>query len=100
MEDMPPIPHARDPDEPEKARAWGSWVRTRRKALGLTQAQLGDLLGLYASYISRFENGRAYPNLHDELGVAAADRIRNLLQEQGEEENAEDHGRNDPSTAL
>jgi len=100
MEDMPPIPRVGEPDESAKAGAWGSWVRTRRKALGMTQAQLGDLLDVHATYISRFENGRAYPNLHNELGVAAADRIRNLLQEQGEEENAEDHGRNDPSTAL
>ena len=37
-------------------------IAAARKAKGMTQVQLADALGVYQTVISRWENGKAFPN--------------------------------------
>jgi len=37
--------------------AIGGWIRSRRKARGLTQQELAELAGVSRPYLSRLENG-------------------------------------------
>jgi transcriptional regulator with XRE-family HTH domain len=37
----------------------GSWIRSRRKARGLTQQELADLAGVSRLYLSKLERGAA-----------------------------------------
>jgi len=76
---MPRIPRAGTIDEEEDAREWGSWLRARRKDLGLTQAQLAIMIGVNRTTISRFELGRAFPNVNNSQGLEDAQRLRRLL---------------------
>ena len=41
----------------------GENIRRHRHALGLTQEQLGEKLGVSYQAISRWENGTAYPDI-------------------------------------
>jgi transcriptional regulator with XRE-family HTH domain len=49
-------------------------IATRRKALGLTQAQLAEKLGVETETLSRFERGKHLPSL------ATLERLAGLLQ--------------------
>ena len=42
---------------------FGARLRKRRKALGLTQAQLFEKTGIAPGYVSYIENGRANPTI-------------------------------------
>lgn len=57
-----------------KAKAWyyGELLRNRRKALGLTQKELADLVGRERSYINRIEKGETDMQLSSFLRIAAA----------------------------
>ncbi len=52
----------------------GSKIRSRRKALGITQEYIAGILDVNASHISNIECGRAHPSL------TALVRIANILQ--------------------
>jgi transcriptional regulator with XRE-family HTH domain len=53
----------------------GSRVRVLRKARGLTQADLGHLLGCDAALISRYERGQNAPGIDQLLLIAEAFEI-------------------------
>lgn len=57
-----------------KAKAWyyGELLRDRRKALGLTQKELADMIGRERSYINRIEKGETDMQLSSFLRIAAA----------------------------
>lgn len=57
-----------------KAKAWyyGELLRDRRKALGMTQKELADLVGRERSYINRIEKGETDMQLSSFLRIAAA----------------------------
>lgn len=57
-----------------KAKAWyyGELLRDRRKALGLTQKELADMIGRERSYINRIERGETDMQLSSFLRIAAA----------------------------
>ena len=41
----------------------GSFIRAKRKEKGLTQKQLGDMIGLSDRAVSRWENGESFPDV-------------------------------------
>ncbi|AOZ73117.1 hypothetical protein BK816_07280 [Boudabousia tangfeifanii] len=45
----------------EDYRAFGRFIETRRKELGLTAKKLADTMGVGTPYMSDIENGRRYP---------------------------------------
>lgn len=57
-----------------KAKAWyyGELLRDRRKALGLTQKELAEMVGRERSYINRIEKGETDMQLSSFLRIAAA----------------------------
>lgn len=54
------------------AEAFGTEIRTRRKARGLTQAQLAEATGLSEEWIRRMERGAGAPSFDALEGLAAA----------------------------
>jgi len=72
---------ARKPD-PEVGKRIGLRIKTLRKELGLTQAQLADLSGLKRPNISRLENGTHVPSiaLMERLAEALQASISDLIQ--------------------
>jgi transcriptional regulator with XRE-family HTH domain len=57
------------------ARDWGNVVRDRRTELGITQKELGDLVGRARQWVVRFESGHA--------GSASADDLLKILDALG-----------------
>lgn len=57
-----------------KAKAWyyGELLRDRRKALGLTQKDLAEMVGRERSYINRIEKGETDMQLSSFIRIAAA----------------------------
>lgn len=57
-----------------KAKAWyyGELLRDRRKALGLTQKELAEMVGRERSYINRIEHGETDMQLSSFIRIAAA----------------------------
>jgi transcriptional regulator with XRE-family HTH domain len=55
------------------AKRWGSAVAERRKAIGLTQAQLAELCAVTQQTVSQIECGRSNP--HDRLKLVLANRL-------------------------
>jgi len=47
--------------EKRLAAVWGTSLRARRQARGMTQAKLGEAVGLSHATISRWERGHAVP---------------------------------------
>lgn len=47
-------------------------VKFIREYYGITQLELGDMVGLGASTISDIENGRHYPDVYKALNIAVA----------------------------
>lgn len=45
----------------------GDRLRRLRRLLGLTQAALGELIGVHGSMIAHWERGRGSPRLHDAI---------------------------------
>lgn len=74
----------------EQARVFGDRVRARRRELGVSQEELGDLAGLHRTYVGHLERGEINPSLINILKVAAAldldaaDLIRGLSQTVGD----------------
>lgn len=54
----------------ERARELGERVRARRKALGLTQEQLGEVCGLHRTYVGQVERGDVNVSLKNLLALA------------------------------
>lgn len=60
-------------------RSFGNRIRDLRKAIGMTQEDLADRCGLFRTYLSRLETGKANPTLTmihalaGSLGVDIAD---------------------------
>ena len=48
----------------------GKQIRSRRKALGITQEQLSEYLDVNPSHISNIESGRAHPSLTSLVAIA------------------------------
>lgn len=46
------------------AQQFGSCVRTLRQQSGMSQVEFGERCGIYQTYLSRIENGRANPSLN------------------------------------
>lgn len=73
----------------EDAVEFGRRVRCRRKALRLSQEQLGERSGLHRTYIGHVERGEVNPTLHNVLLVAqaldidAAELVRGLRTDIG-----------------
>ena len=59
---MPKSLHLEEIAQPA-AVLFGARLRKRRKALGLTQAQLFEKTGIAPGYVSYIENGRANPTI-------------------------------------
>ena len=55
-----------------KPQTIGSLIRDRRKLLGLTQAQLGEAVGLTRQAIIAYERGGADPSGQTIMSIAAA----------------------------
>lgn len=53
------------------------WLRAARRELGMTQRQLGEALGMSASCLGMYEQGRRRP------GAAAQARLRCFFRERG-----------------
>lgn len=74
----------------EQARTLGERVRARRRELGVSQEDLGDLAGLHRTYVGHLERGEINPSLLNVLKVAAAldvdagELIRGLSQTIGD----------------
>jgi HTH-type transcriptional regulator/antitoxin HipB len=62
-----PLPHAADEHEPTIADA----LRTRRRALGLTQEQLAELSGVSPRFIGALERGKPSVRLDHVSAVAS-----------------------------
>lgn len=58
-------------------------LRSRRKALGLTQAQLGQRAGLAAKHVSRIENGTHEPKVSTLFALTSALGLELVLGEKG-----------------
>jgi len=58
-----------------------SIIKTRRKALGLTQADLADMAGVSRSYICDIETGRLSPSIKTLLRIAEPLSLSLFLQE-------------------
>ncbi|MGH9057439.1 MAG: helix-turn-helix domain-containing protein [Acidimicrobiales bacterium] len=73
-----------------QARALGQRVRERRRALGVSQEDLGDLAGLHRTYVGHLERGEINPSLLNilkvaaALGIDAADLVRDLATTLGD----------------
>ena len=52
------------------ASTFGTAIRTRRKALGYTQAYISEFTGLSISFLSDLENGKKTIELEKALSVA------------------------------
>lgn len=52
------------------ATEFGNALRSRRKALGYTQAQVSDVTGFSTSFISELENGKATAELGKAIYLA------------------------------
>ena len=66
----------------------GEKIKTARIAKGLTQEQLGELLGLQKSAVAKYENGRVVnikrstlQKISEVLGIRPAELITDNLQE-------------------
>lgn len=63
---------------------FGDRVRRMRKARGVTQLELAELVGVGRSYLSQIENGKRDPGLQlikalaDGLGTTASRLLQNL----------------------
>jgi transcriptional regulator with XRE-family HTH domain len=68
----------------QRARELGERVKTRRKALGLSQEQLGQRCGLHRTYIGLVERGdvnltvRNLLAVADGLGIDVGELVRGL----------------------
>lgn len=58
-------------------------LRSRRKALGLTQEELGQRAGLAAKHISRIENGTHEPKVSTLFALVSALGLELALAEPG-----------------
>jgi transcriptional regulator with XRE-family HTH domain len=58
-------------------------LRSRRKALGLTQEQLGQRAGLAAKHVSRIENGTHEPKVSTLFALVSALGLELALAEAG-----------------
>jgi transcriptional regulator with XRE-family HTH domain len=71
-------------DAQERARELGERIRERRKALGISQEQLGERAGLHRTYVGQVERGdvnvtvRTLLAVADGLGVDVADLVRGM----------------------
>lgn len=76
MVEIRPVHFAMTDDEQAFFKAVGARIASLRKERGLTQAQLGDLLGISQQAMNSFEKGRrrvplsALPSLTQALGVS------------------------------
>ena len=67
---------------------FGTFIQTRRKEIGLTQAQLGEKLGVTDKAISRWERGVGFPDisllepLAQGLGITITELMRSEKMEQ------------------
>jgi len=48
----------------------GTFIRDRRKALGIDQCELGERCGISQAHISRMENGISFPSFPSVLKLA------------------------------
>ena len=76
FDDIAAVPHTRRPSRQlSPQRAFGERVRALRLAAGMTQEDLSERCGLFRTYMSRIETGKANPTLTmihalaDSLGV-------------------------------
>jgi transcriptional regulator with XRE-family HTH domain len=73
----------------ERSRELGDRVRARRKALGLSQEQLGERCGLHRTYVGQVERGEVNASVTNLLAVAdgldidVADLVRGLRRAPG-----------------
>lgn len=58
-------------------------LRSRRRALGLTQDELGQRAGLAAKHVSRIENGTHEPKVSTLLALISALGLELVLGEKG-----------------
>ncbi|MBB3171914.1 type II toxin-antitoxin system Y4mF family antitoxin [Parvibacter caecicola] len=65
------------------AKDFGSAIRTRRKKLGYTQAQLADACGVGVMFVSQLENGKETTQLEKALRVANMVGLTIDLKERG-----------------
>lgn len=71
----------------------GTTIRTKRKALGLTQEELGIKLGVSKTAVSKWERGLNYPDiqLHEEisriLGISLPRTFQSLITNETELKN-------------
>ena len=54
----------------ERARELGERIRSRRKALGLSQEQLGEVCGVHRTYVGQVERGDVNVTLKNLLALA------------------------------
>lgn len=52
------------------AREWGANIRAQRRLHGLTQAALGDAVGVSQRAVSNWERGTAAPSLRHQMLIA------------------------------
>ncbi len=77
FDDIAAVPNTRRPSRQlSPQRAFGERVRALRLAAGMTQEDLSERCGLFRTYMSRIETGKANPTLTmihalaDSLGVS------------------------------
>lgn len=56
----------------EVHRSWGRKIRERREALGMTQTQLAELLGVHQPAVSAIEKGTSAPRDVTKFRIAGA----------------------------
>lgn len=54
---------------------FGARIRELRKAQGLTQDQLAEILGIEQKYVSLIEHGKSYPSLDRLMRIAEALKV-------------------------
>lgn len=56
----------------EVRREWGKNIRRSRQAMGLTQTQLAELVGVRQSSVAKWERGINTPRDHQKVAIASA----------------------------
>lgn len=71
-------------DDAEPAHEWGAQVRTRRRALGLTQQEVAELADVAVRTVHAVETGKATVRLDALLAVLSAVGLRLTLERGGQ----------------
>lgn len=65
----------RDIDKNALLRDFGKWIKNEREHLGLSQTEVGSLIGLHQTYYSRIESGERVVDLDVAIKICKVLRL-------------------------